>query len=102
MKKYIAEREDGKLFIISQEEAEEAEHNTGSDWRSWEEFSGDLPEGAIEIKTFNQAKEAFNYDIPADWILENFAENILGENATDEEINDLSKDLDPLFDKWVW
>lgn len=46
IKKYIAEREDGAIFIISEEEADDAAHNTGSDWRSWEEYIGDLPIGA--------------------------------------------------------
>lgn len=45
-KKYIAERGDGKIFIISENEADEAAHNSGSDWRSWEEYSGELPIGA--------------------------------------------------------
>jgi hypothetical protein len=45
-KKYIAEREDGAIFVISQDEKEEAEHNSGSDWRSWEEYHGNLKIGA--------------------------------------------------------
>jgi len=46
MSKFIALRQDGAVYIISQEEAEEAENNTGSDWHSWQEYYGDLPIGA--------------------------------------------------------
>ena len=57
-KKYIAEREDGKIFIISQDEKEEAEYNSGSHWRSWEEYHGDLPIGA-EVDKKEAYKEKY-------------------------------------------
>jgi hypothetical protein len=46
VRKFIAEGEDGAVFIISEEDADDAEHNSGSDWRSWDEYNGDLPIGA--------------------------------------------------------
>jgi len=45
MKKYIAEREDGKTVIINEQEMENAEHDSGSEYRSWDEYHGEAPIG---------------------------------------------------------
>jgi len=45
MKKYIAEREDGKIVIISEQEMLNAEHSIGSDYRSWDEYHGEASIG---------------------------------------------------------
>jgi len=49
-KKYMAERVDGKVFIISREEAK---YNSGDCWLSWEEYHGNLPIGA-EVKNMTR------------------------------------------------
>ena len=106
--KYIAMRQDGRIFIISEEEAQKARRNVNSDWHSWQTYFGKLPIGAeFEVKNFSDSIDAFVIDIPSDWVLLNLAKNLLNIDYADVElhakdIEDLANDLAPLLDRWGW